>query len=60
MEEVYRTRQKRPTEEILQYSKNGGVEIPKDVYDKIIEAYIIVSLSRISAKAVAVVATSVT
>lgn len=40
MEEVYQTRQKRPTEEILQYSKNGGVEITKDVYDKIIEAYI--------------------
>ena len=40
MEEVYQTRQKRPTEEILQYSKNGGVEIPKDVYDTIVERYI--------------------
>ena len=40
MEEVYQTRQKRPTEEILQYSRNGGVEIPKDVYDVIVETYI--------------------
>lgn len=40
MEEVYQTRQKRPTEEILQFSKNGGIEIPKDVYDVIVETYI--------------------
>lgn len=40
MEEVYRTKQKRPTEEILQYSRNGGVAIPKAMYDVIVERYI--------------------
>ena len=40
IEEIYETKTKRPTEEILQYSKNGGVEIPKETYDSIIEAYV--------------------
>ncbi len=40
MQEVHECKKKRPTEEILQYSKNGGVEIPKATYDSIVESYI--------------------
>jgi len=40
MEEVYQTKQKRPTEEIIQYSKHGGVDIPKSEYDGIVDDYI--------------------
>lgn len=40
MKQVYETKTKRPTEEILQYSRHGEIEIPKDVYDKIVETYV--------------------
>lgn len=40
MQEVHETKKKRPTEEILQYSKNGGVEIDKDTYDEIVDEYV--------------------
>ncbi len=40
MEDVYASKNTRPTEEILQYSRHGEVEIPKDEYDKIVESYV--------------------
>ena len=40
MEEVYRTKQKSPTEEIIQFSHHGGVDIPKSKYDEIVDDYI--------------------
>lgn len=40
MKEVYQTKQKRPTEEVIQFSKHGGVDIPKAEYDEIVDDYI--------------------
>jgi len=40
MQEVYNNKQKRPTEEIIQYSKEGEEILEKDEFDLIIDSYI--------------------
>ncbi len=41
IEDVHENKQKRPTEEIVQYSKAGEIEIPKEVFDEIVGSYIL-------------------